>query len=67
MKCHIQEFVMRAHVFGGTSSEGCSNCALHRTPVDNEAEFGMAAAITLHNNFYVDDLLKLIDDTNIAK
>ena len=27
----------------------------------------MAAASTLHNNFYVDDLLKSIGDTNIAK
>ena len=53
-----QEFVMCANVFGGTSSGSCSNYALHGTAVDNEAEFGKAVASTLHNNFYVDDLLK---------
>ena len=25
IECHPQEFVMRAHVFGGASSGGCSN------------------------------------------
>ena len=50
---------MCAHVFGGASSGGCSNYALHRTAVDNEAEFGRAAASTLLNNFYVDNLYKI--------
>ena len=40
---------------------------LHRTAVDNEAEFGRAAASTLFNNFYVDDLLKSVGNINIAK
>ena len=67
IECHPQEFVMCAHVFGGASSGGCSNYALHRTAVDNEAEFGKAAASTLLNNFYVDDLLKSVGNINIAK
>ena len=58
---------MCAHVFGGASSGGCSNYALRRTTVDNEAEFGRAAASTLFNNFYVDDLLKSVGNINIAK
>ena len=58
---------MCAHVFGGASSGGCSNYALHRTEVDNEAEFGRAAASTLLNNFYVDDLLKSVGNINIDK
>ena len=53
-ECHPQEFVMCEHMFGGTSSRGCSNYALHRTAVDNNAEFGNTAASTLLNNFYVD-------------
>ena len=44
---------MCAHVFGGASS------ALRRTAVDSEAEFGRAAASTLLNNFYVDNLYKI--------
>ena len=67
IECHPQEFVMCAHVFGGASSGGCSNYALRRTAVDNEAEFGRAAASTLLNNFYVDDLLKSVGNINIAK
>ena len=58
---------MCAHLFGDTSSGGCSNYALHRTAVDNEADFRKAAASTLHYNFYVDDLLKSVGDINIAK
>ena len=67
IECHPQEFIMCAHVFGGASSGGCSNYALHRTEVDNEAEFGRAAASTLLNNFYVDDLLKSVGNINIDK
>ena len=65
VECHPQEFVMCAHVFGGTSSGNCSNYALRRIAVDNEAEFGKAAASTLHNNFYVDDFLKSAGDLNM--
>ena len=39
-ECHPQEFVIYAHLLGGTSSGGCSNYVLHRTTVDNEIEFG---------------------------
>ena len=58
---------MCAHVFGGASSGGCSNYNLRRTAVGNEAESGRAAATTLLNNFYVDDLLKSVVNINIAK
>ena len=54
---------MYAHVFGATLSASCSNCALHRTAVENEAVLGEAAADTLHHNFYVDNLLKSIEDS----
>ena len=67
IECHPQEFVMCAHVFGGAFSGGCSNDALRRTAVDNEAEFAKAAASTLLNNIYVDDLLKSVCNITIAK
>ena len=67
IECHPQEFVMCAHLFGGTSSGGCSNYALRRTAVDNEAEFGRAAASTLLKNFCVDEFLKSVGNINIAK
>ena len=57
-ECHPQEFTMHAHVYGRTSPGGGSNYALCTTAVDNDAEFGRAAASIFHNNFYVDDLLK---------
>ena len=34
------DYVMCARVFGATSSVSCSNYALHRTAVENEAVFG---------------------------
>ena len=45
--------------FGGTLSLSCSNYALKRTAVHGETK-------TLQNNFYVDDLLKSIDDEDKA-
>ena len=59
--------VMCAHVFGGTSSATCSNYALRRTAMENEAVFGEAAANALHDNFYIDDLLKSIEELDSAK
>ena len=35
--------------------------------MENEAVFGEAAANALHHNFYVDDLLKSIEDLDSAK
>ena len=58
---------MCAHVFGSTSSGGCSNYALRRTVMNNEAEFRTAAASTLYNKLYVLGLLKSIGDINISK
>ena len=61
-----QDFVMCAHVFGGTSSASCSNYALHRTAVESQSIYGRAAE-ALHHNFYVDDLLKSMRDLESAK
>ena len=58
---------MCPHVFGSTSSGGCSNYALRRTVMDNEAEFRKAAASTLYNNLCELGLLKSVGDINISK
>ena len=61
------DYVRRAHVFGATLSASCSNYALRRTAAENEGAFGETAASSLHHNLYVDDLLKSIEDLDLAK
>ena len=51
---------MTVHLFGATSSPGCSNFALKSTANDNEWEIGSTAANFLREDFYVDDGLKLV-------
>ena len=60
------DYEMNLHVFGGTSSPSCSNYALRRTATDIEDKFGKEAAVTLENNFCVDDLLKLVNTVKDA-
>ena len=60
------DFAMCAHVFGGVSSASCSNYALKRTATDNTDRYGQEATKVVRNNFYVDDLLKSIDDPKTA-
>ena len=57
---------MCVHVFGGTSSPSCSNYVLKRTSIDGEEQFGKAATNTLQDNFYVDGLLKPLDNEKEA-
>jgi len=52
----LPEFVMTVHI--AVSSPSCENFALKRTATENEITYGTEAADTLHNNFYVDDILK---------
>ena len=60
------DFAMCSHVFGGISSASCSNYALKRTATDNTDWYGQEAAEVVKNNFYVDDLLKSVDDPKTA-
>ena len=53
---------MDVHVFGGTSSPSCSNYALQRTARNHESNYGKEVADTLTGDFYVDDLLKSLQD-----
>ena len=60
------DFAMCAHVFGGVSSASSSNYALKRTATDNTDWYGQEAAEVVRSNFYVDDLLKSVDDPKTA-
>ena len=57
---------MCVHVFGSVSSGGCSNYVLRRTAIENKHIYGEEAAETLRNNFYVDELLKSVEDEDSA-
>ena len=54
----LEDYRMKVHVFGATSSPACSNYALRQTAKDNKDQFDEEVVDTLLNNFYVDDCLK---------
>ena len=60
-----QEYRMTVHLFGATSSPSCANFALHRTAEDYGA-WSREASETIRNNFYVDDVLKSVEDEETA-
>ena len=60
------EYRMTVHLFGATSSPGCSNFALKATANDNETELGTAAAEFVRRDFYVDDGLTSVDTVEEA-
>ena len=60
------EFEMCVHAFGAISSKSCVIFALHRTAFDNQDRYGKEARETLVKDFYVDDLLKSLDEVEDA-
>ena len=61
-----QHYHMNVHIFGGTSLLSCSNYAWQRTAIDHEQKYGKEVADTLRGDFYVDDLLKSVQDEQQA-
>lgn len=61
-----EEYEMRVHLFGGTSSPSCANFALKKTAQDNEADFNPETIQTVERNFYVDDCLKSVPTEDAA-
>lgn len=61
-----EEYRMTVHIFGATSSPGCSNFALRAAASDNENEFGAAAAEFVRRDFYVDDGLTSVETVKEA-
>ena len=57
---------MCVHVFRGVSSGACNKYALQMTAIENKKKFGKEAAQTLQNNLYVDDLLKSVENEDLA-
>ena len=60
------EMEMCVHPFGAISSKNCVTFALHQTAKDNKVVFGEKAAQCLIEDFYVDDLLRSVDEEEEA-
>ena len=60
------EYEMCVHTFGAISSPSCANYALKKTAEDNRIRFGDRVADTILRDFYVDDMLKSINDEDSA-
>ena len=58
-------YQMCVHFFGAISSPSCANFALRQTVVDSDLR-GSIADEVIHNNFYVDDMLRSEDSVNEA-
>ena len=61
-----EDFRMKVHLFGATSSPSCSIFALNKTAEDNRELYSEEAVNTVKNNFYVDDCLKSVPDEDSA-
>ena len=61
-----QHYHMNIHVFWGTWLPNCSNYALRRTARGHERKYGKEVADILRGDFYVDDLLKSVQDEQTA-
>ena len=62
-----QEYMMKVHLFGATSSPSCASFALQRTAEDHKDMFDKEAVHTVKRNFYVDDCLKSVPSVETAK
>ena len=58
-------YKMLVHIFGAKDSPCCANYALRRVAVDGDLGSDLVKE-TLCKNFYVDDLLKSVDDVQTA-
>ena len=61
------DFQMLVHIFGAKSSPSCSSFALRKSATDNAQSFDEETVSTVLRDFYVDDCIKSISDTDQAK
>lgn len=61
-----EDYRMKVHLFGATSSPGCANFGLKRLASDHEKEFGSEVTKFIHRDFYVDDGLKSLPSVQEA-
>ena len=62
IRATVEDFEMKFHVFGSTSSPSCCNYARKKTEVDNGKKYHPDVATMIQQKFYVDDLLKSVKD-----
>jgi hypothetical protein len=61
-----EEYQMLIHLFGATSSPSCAGFCVRNVAEEFKEEFSPETIETLHNNFYVDDCLKSVSNTQAA-
>eukprot|EP00794_Sanderia_malayensis_P001664 gene1664-biopygen1525 len=61
-----EEYQMLVQLFGGVWSPCCASFALKKTAVDNMDRYDYEITETVERNFYVDDMLKSMKDTESA-
>ncbi|XP_071481344.1 uncharacterized protein [Diadema antillarum] len=61
-----EEYRMKVHLFGATSSPSCAGFALQKTAEDHQGEYDQTVVDTVRKNFYVDDCLKSVKDKEAA-
>ena len=66
LNADYKEYQMSVHLFGATSSPSCANFAMRQHAENSKQEFGPDVVETVLHNFYVDDCLKSLPDTEAA-
>lgn len=61
-----EDYQMLVHLFGATSSPSCAGFCLRKAADEFEGEFDPATIETIRKNFYVDDCLKSVTETEKA-
>lgn len=63
---NLVEHRMIVHIFGAVSSPSCATFALLKTADDNQSQYPEEVTNTVRHNFYVDDCLKAVNNTEQA-
>ena len=61
-----EEYQMLIHLFGATSSPSCAGFCLRKVAEEFKEEFSPETIETIRKNFYVDDCLKSVSNTQTA-
>ena len=66
LQAEPEEYRMKKHIFGATSSPTCANFCLKKTATLNQADFDTETVRTVIKNMYVDDLMKSVNTNDLA-
>lgn len=64
--CEPSDHQMCFHLFGSAFLPSCCNFTLKQESTDKIEEFTAAAAQTLQRDFYIDDILKSVENEEVA-